>query len=155
MSARTPRGESRGAWNPARDLQGLRDRMNRLLETVLRQGDFSGTAPGGWSPVVDFREDAEGFLVAAEIPGVRRENLTVRLEGAVLTLEGRRPRDRETQGADYQRMERMHGSFSRTFNLPAPVNASRVRATYLHGVLEVFLPRSREARADSVRITVG
>jgi len=155
MSSRTPRDGGRGAWDPARDLQSLRDRTNRLLEGVLRLGEASGGAPGGWTPVADLREDGEGFLATVEIPGVRSDDVAIRLEGNRLTVEGRRLQDRKERGAGLLRMECGHGPFVRTIQLPDPVDPRGVRARLRRGVLEISLPRSRAMRRDPVRITVG
>jgi HSP20 family protein len=154
VSARGPRDGGRGGSDPARDLQGLRDRTNRLLEGVLRLGEAGGDAPGGWSPLVDLREDSEGYLVHFEIPGVRPDEVTIRLEGNRLTVEGRRHQERKERGAEMLRMECGHGAFSRTLHLPDPVDPRGVRARLRRGVLEIALARSRAARKEAVRIGV-
>ena len=156
MSGRAPR-PPRGSgtplpWDPIRDLIGLKDRMNRLLESVLRKGDFSAGGLAGWSPPVDLREDREAFVLMIEVPGVRREDLGIRVEGGIVTLEGRRPLEREARSA--LRIERPYGSFSRTFQLPHPVDESRVSARLHLGILEIVLPKSSGARARSIKVKV-
>jgi len=150
---RAPRGEGAPVpWDPIRDLMALKDRMNRLLESVLRKGDGSPEGLWGWGPPVDLREDREAFLLTAEVPGVRREDIMIRVEGGIVTLEGRRPLDREARSA--LRIERPYGTFTRTFHLPAPVDESKVTARLHLGVLEVFLPKSAGARASSIKVQV-
>ena len=156
MSGRAPRPpRAAGAplpWDPIRDLIGLKERMNRLLESVLRKGDFSTGGLSGWSPPVDLRETREAFILTTEVPGVRRDDLGVRVEGGIVTLEGRRPLAKEARAA--LRIERPYGSFSRTLHLPNPVDESRVIARLHLGVLEIVLPKSAGARARSIRVQV-
>jgi len=131
---------------------GLKERLNRLLESILRRGDFSTEGLPGWCPPVDLREDRESFVLTSEVPGVRADDLTVRVEGGVVTLEGRRALEREARSA--LRIERPYGLFSRVLHLPAPVDESKVRARLHLGVLEVVLPRSSDSRPHSIRVQV-
>ena len=156
MSGRAPRSP-RGTgtplpWDPIRDLIGLKERMNRLLESVLRKGDFTTGGLAGWSPPVDLREDRDAFILTTEVPAVRRDDLDIRVEGGIVTLEGRRALEKGARSA--LRIERPYGSFSRTFHLPHPVDESRVSARLHLGVLEVVLPKSTGARARSIKVQV-
>ncbi len=152
-SPRTSRGEGAGvSWDPIRDLMGLKDRMNRLLESVLRKGDFSAEGLSGWAPAVDVREDREAFVLTMEVPGVRKEDLVIRVEGGIVTLEGRRPLDQEARSA--LRIERPHGAFARTLHLPSTVDEARVTARLGLGVLEVSLPKSAGSRSRALRVKV-
>ena len=156
MSGRAPRPpRSAGTplpWDPIRDLIGLKERMNRLLESLLRKGDFSTGGLAGWSPPVDLREDRDAFILTTEVPAVRRDDLDIRVEGGIVTLEGRRALEKGARSA--LRIERPYGSFSRTFHLPHPVDESRVSARLHLGVLEVVLPKSTGARARSIKVQV-
>ena len=150
-SGRPPRGRIEPqAWDPLRELLALKVRLNRLLESVQGRGGLSTAEVSGWTPPVDVREDREGFVLTAEVPGVRREDLEVQVEGAVVTLKGRRTREREARSA--LRIERPCGTFSRTFSLPSPVAGDRVDARFHLGVLEVFLPRSTDTRPRSIKV---
>ena len=152
-SPRAPRGEGAALpWDPIRDLMALKDRTNRLLESVLRRGDFSPEGLSGWVPPVDLREDRGAFVLTAEVPGLRRDALVIRVEGGIVTLEGQRPLDREARSA--LRIERAYGTFTRTFHLPVPVDEGRVTARLHLGVLEVFLPKSAGTRARPIKVQV-
>jgi HSP20 family protein len=129
--------------------------MNRLLENVLRKGDFSQEGFPGWSPPMDLREDREGFLLTAEVPGMRREDLSVRVDGGVLTIEGRRAREKSLRAAEPLRVETSYGVFARAFPLPAPVDDGRVTARLHLGVLEVFLPKTTDARSRKIQVEVS
>lgn len=158
MTARTPRAPRGGAapgWDPLRDMLSLKDRLNRLFENVLRKGaELDGGELAGWTPAVDLCEQREGFLIRAELPGVPRERVTVRLEGQTLVLEGERPAEARARGAEHLRIERSYGPFSRTFHLPAAVDERQTTARFHLGVLEVFLPKSDQARVSPVTIRI-
>jgi HSP20 family protein len=160
MSARASRGARGDAatapWDPLRELTGLKERLNRLFETALRRGGAPGEAElAGWAPAVDLREDRDAFVITAEIPGVAKGDLNLRVEGRTVTVAGDRPQAREARGADHLRVERSYGAFSRTFHLTAGVDETAVRATLRHGVLEVRLPKATRERTSPVRIRVG
>jgi HSP20 family protein len=134
----------------------LKERMNRLFENVMsRGGDLGESDLAGWSPAVDLREDQEGFHMSAEIPGVPRDSLSLRVEGQTLTLEGDRPLDRLEKTAEHLRVERFYGPFSRSLQLPAAIDEDKVKARFQLGVLEVYLPKSLKSRTGSLKITIS
>lgn len=160
MSTRGGRGPKAvaptAAWDPIRELAGLKDRLNRLFETALRRGGEAGAEGfGGWSPVADLREERDLFVLTAELPGVGREDLKLRVEGRSVTLEGARPSGREPKGAVHLHVERFYGPFVRTFHLPAAVDETGVRARLASGVLEVRLPKATRERSAAVRIRIA
>lgn len=126
--------------------------MNRLLESVLRKDDVSLEGLSGWAPPVDVREEREAFVLTADLPGVRREDLVIRVEGGIVNLEGRRPLDREARSA--LRFERPYGTFTRTFHLPSAVDGAGVTARLQLGVLEVILPKSAGSRSRPIKVQV-
>jgi HSP20 family protein len=132
----------------------LKDRMNRLFENVMHKGDFSREEPTGWSPEVDLREDREGFVLMAELPGVRREDIQIRVEHGSVTVQGERPVDDEAGAVAHQRVERSCGPFQRSLPLPSPVDAGKATARFHLGVLEVFLPKAAGARAHPIKVRV-
>ena len=157
MSARTQEGRGPlSTWDPLHELMVLKERMNRLFENVLsRGGDLGEGDLAGWSPAVDLREQREGFHLSAEIPGVPRDSLSLRVDGQTLTLEGDRPLDRQEKTAELLRVERFYGPFSRSLQLPAAIDEDKVTARFHLGVLEVFLPKSMKGRSGSLKITIS
>ena len=136
-------GESHVAeWNPLRDLLSLKERLNHLFEGVLKKGDFGDQGPGGWVPLADLSESDGAFRVTVELPGVRRGDISIRLDSGTLAIEGVRTPDPESREAGHLRVERSHGPFSRTFHLPGPVDQGRVEARFHLGLLEILLPRT-------------
>ena len=138
-------------WDPTRELASMEiDRLNRMFS------DFFGTenVNRGWAPAVDIYTTQENeFVIQAELPAMKREDIGVTFENNVLTLRGERKFENEENRHNYQRVERFYGTFSRSFNVPGTVDASRITASYKDGVLTVRLPQREEAKPK--QITVG
>jgi HSP20 family protein len=131
-------------WNPARELASMEiDRLNRMFE------DFVGSARA-WSPAVDIYETKDReYVIKAELPEMKREDITVTFENNVLTLAGERKAEFD---GDYHRTERFYGRFSRSFTLPATVDGNRINASYKDGVLTVRVPQREEARPRQIAV---
>ena len=138
-------------WSPVRGLAALEvDRLNRMFEAA-----FSGEplATGGWVPAVDIFEAAnQDFVVKAELPEMKREDIKVTFENSVLTIEGERTFAPDSAREQYHRLERGYGVFRRAFTLPASVDASRIQAAYTDGVLTITLPRREETRPRQIEV---
>ena len=105
-----------------------------------------------WAPPVDIFETQDHLVIRAEVPGVRKEDMDVRIEDGVLTLHGERKQDTDVKEECVLRMERVHGAFTRRFSLPTTVDAARVAAVYKDGVLEVTVPKAESAKPKRVEI---
>jgi len=121
-------------WEPIRDLLTLQDRMNRVInEPYLRY-----TAPvegvGGWFPPVDVQEEAERIVFRAELRGEKKQEKEIESDGVC-------------------RQERFYGSFTRSFVLPAAIDADRIHASYRDGVLEVVLPKAEEPKPRKTKVS--
>lgn len=128
-------------WDPIRDLLAIQQRLDRFAP-----------GPAGWSPPVDLLETADAYVIVAELPGVDRNDLTISLhDDGRLTVAGVR-RER-VGGEEYHRVERGHGSFSRTFHLPIPVDGDRISADLRDGVLTVSCPKAPEGGGRRIHIT--
>lgn len=142
-------------WNPIRDLAGMEiEQLQRMFGGAF--GDREGFGAGvteSWMPAVDVYEDANGeVVVKAELPGVRRDDIKLSMEGQTLMLEAERHLDTEVQRDRYHRIERGYGQFRRTFTLPATVDASRIAAEYQDGLLTVRLPRREETKPRQIEV---
>ena len=139
-------------WNPAGELATMEiDRLNRMFSEFY--GDAFSRA---WVPAVDIYETEQHEVVLkAELPDVKREDIKVTFENGVLTLKGERQLDQEATRERYQRIERRHGAFSRSFTLPNTVDATRINAAYKDGVLTVRLPQREEAKPKQIDVNVG
>jgi len=117
-------------WDPIRDLLAIQQRLAQFAP-----------GPTGWVPPVDLHETAEQYILIAEVPGLQRDDLEIRLHDGHLVLSGVR-REPPVACEQYHRIERGHGSFSRTFHLPLPVDADRIVADLRDGVLTISCPKS-------------
>ena len=137
-------------WDPIRELAAMEvDRLNNMFSSFYGEG-----LSRGWVPPVDIYETEQHELVIkAELPDVKREDIGVTFENNVLTLKGERKGEQQISRDRFQRVERFQGTFSRSFTLPATVDASQISATYKDGVLTVRLPQREEAKPK--QITVG
>jgi HSP20 family protein len=136
-------------WNPVRDLASMEiDRLNRMFD------DFYGNVRG-WAPAVDIYEtDGHEFVIKAELPEMKREDINVTFEHNVLTLSGERQASFDLDKGAYHRSERAHGRFTRSFTLPATVDGSRIAATYKDGVLTVRVPQREEAKPKQITVDI-
>mgnify|MGYP003524788719 CR=1 FL=1 len=143
-------------WSPFQDLTTVQDRVNRLFHGMYsRHGDDVMTR-GAWIPPVDIYESGQHELVIkAELPAMTRDDIQVTVENHTLTLRGEKTLDREVKEEQYHRVERSYGAFSRSFTLPATVDATKVSADYKDGVLTIRLPQLEEAKPRQVKVSVG
>nr|BCX01096.1 MAG: hypothetical protein KatS3mg041_1142 [Bacteroidota bacterium] len=130
---------------PIRELGELSERLHRLVEEWVPAWAASGR--GGVYPAVDILEREDAYVVRAELPGVRKEDIRVTLRDNVLTIQGEKRRQSEERGETYHRIECAYGAFSRSFALPEEVDPSGVTARFENGVLEITLPRTQSGRA--------
>jgi len=107
-----------------------------------------------WSPAADVSETDQEYLVKAELPGVKREDVKVTLENGVLTIAGERKVEKEDKNEKTHRVERFYGSFSRSFTLPENADAAGVRAESKDGVLNLHIPKTRIEKQKAVEIKV-
>ena len=116
---------------------------------------FTGEPAGAttWAPVVDvFEKSDQALVIKAEVPEVKREDIKVTFENNVLTIEGERKLDESVAREQYHRLERTHGTFRRSFTLPASVDVAQAKADYADGVLSVTLPRREETKPRQIAI---
>ena len=134
-------------WNPARELASMEiDRLNNMLN------DFYSTGRA-WMPAVDiFETQDREYVIKAELPDTRRDDINVSFENGVLTLTGERKAEFDTNQGTYHRSERAYGRFSRSFTLPATVDAHRINASYKDGVLTVRVPQREEAKPRQIAV---
>lgn len=128
-------------WDPIRDLLAIQQRLDRFAP-----------GPTGWRPPVDLHETPDAYVLTAELPGVGRDDIEIRLHGDQLTLSGARP-ERAVPCEQYHRLERGHGAFSRTFQLPLPVDGASISADLRDGVLTVTCPKRTGTATRRVQVT--
>ena len=105
-------------------------------------------------PTVDMFEEGEDIVVKAELPGIKKEDIDIRLTDGMITISGEKKKEDEVKRKDYYKLERSYGSFCRSFELPAEVQKDKVKSTFKDGVLEIRMPKSKEAIQKEVKIKV-
>ena len=134
----------------------MQDRINRIFGDAIRRNDNDDVlSRGDWLPPVDiFENEKHEIVLRAELPGLKREDIDIRVENSTLTLRGERKRDTEVKQEQYHRVERSYGSFSRSFSLPTTVNTEKVSAAFADGVLTITLPLREEAKPRQIQVQV-
>jgi HSP20 family protein len=144
-------------WDPFRELNELSNRVNRYFgqsERAMTPAEEQLTVAEWWPPV-DIKETAEEFMVKAELPGMKKENVHVTINEGILTMQGERKAEKEEKGARFHRIERSYGSFARSFVLPQHVDETKVVAEFTDGVLNVRMPKSATAKPKNIEVKVG
>src|SRR6059036_2265783 len=139
--------------DPFRDIQ---NEMNRLFDRFLGRQPATATGPDRqtWVPIVDMHETNDDLILDFEIPGVREKDISLSITGDLLTVRGERQFRQELKDDHTYHIERAYGKFERAVQLPMPVQAGRVTATFRDGVLEVRLPKAEEVRPKEIKIDV-
>ena len=128
----------------------------RFFEPFFGRFNFLDDAAQGstWAPAVDVAEETDKIVVKVEVPGMNENDLRVNFQDGLLTVSGERQFERKDD-RNYHRIERTYGSFVRTFSLPRSVDANKISASYVNGVLEIEIPKLEEAKPKQIQINVG
>ena len=144
-------------WNPFRELDELQNRLGTFLGPFpSRSGNGNGeklTLPD-WSPSVDITEDDKEYLIKADLPEVKKDDVKVVVENGVLSVSGERKTETEEKKKKFHRIERSYGKFERTFTVPEDADASKIAADFKNGVLKVRLPKSPAAKPKTIEVKV-
>jgi HSP20 family protein len=145
-------------WEPLREMEDLQSRLSTLFgrTPMMRRGNGkeSITLPE-WTPLADITEDDMEYVIKAELPELKKEDVKVTVENGVLTISGERKFEKEEKKKKYHRVERGYGSFVRTFALPEDADADRVKAQFKQGILEVHLPKNEKAKPKQIEVNVA
>jgi HSP20 family protein len=157
MSAITRWEPFKMRWDPFKELEEMEKRLATLFGRVpLRsEGEKEAMTVAEWSPLVDITEDEKEYLIKAELPEVKKEDVKLTIQDNVLSISGERKYEKEEKGKKYHRVERAYGSFMRSFTLPEDTDGSKVSAEYKDGVLKVHLPKSEKAKPKAIEVKVG
>ena len=139
-------------WDPFRNLLCIQTERNKLFDE--NEQVFLGVPGRGssWTPSVDIHETEESFVLSVDLPGVKKEDVTLEVKDSILSIGGERRQEKEVTEKSAHRIERRYGKFSRVFNIPSNVDASRVKAAYKDGVLQVTLPKVEDAKPRQIEI---
>jgi HSP20 family protein len=139
-------------WNPFVELDEIQQRLNRLF--VERTAKTPPDAFADFMPPVDIQETENEFIVKADLPDVKKEEVKVHLQDGVLAIEGERRQEKEEKGKRFHKVEREYGKFVRRFAMPTDIDATKVRAEFKEGVLNVYLPKAPSAKPMLVDVKV-
>jgi HSP20 family protein len=145
-------------WSPFREVERLQHQMDSLFgRTALRgNGDREeAITRTEWAPLVDITEDDKEYVIKADLPDLKKDEVKVRVENGLLTLSGERKFEKEQKQRRYHRIERAYGSFVRGFDLPEDADGGKVSAEFKDGVLKVHLPKNESARPKAIDIKVS
>jgi HSP20 family protein len=145
-------------WNQLRQLEALQQGLGSLFsrsQTQWPEGQEEPLAVAEWAPLVDISEDDKEYLIKAELPEVKKDDVKVTAEEGTLTITGERKFEKEEKGKKYHRVERAYGSFVRNFSLPDDASPAQVSAEFKDGVLTVHLVKDEKAKPQQVEVTVS
>ena len=143
-------------WNPFQEFENLLDRYNKAGGSSLSKQMNNDLSFADWAPSVDIEEEDDKYLIKADLPGVDKKDIEVKLENGVLSIRGEKHTETETgKGTKRHRTERFHGTFARSFTLPDAVKADQVDASYKDGVLKLLIPKAEEVKPRAIDIKVS
>jgi len=145
-------------WNPFREMEDIHDRLFNLFKNTQPRsgsGEQESLTVSEWTPLVDITEDDKEYLIKAELPEVKKEEVKVTVESGLLTISGERKIEKEEKGKRYHRVERAYGSFVRSFSLPDDADGNKVNADFKDGVLRVHLAKSEHAKPKQIEVKVS
>jgi HSP20 family protein len=144
-------------WEPFREFTTLQNEMNRLFNTV-----FETPTPGNggstmrrWMPAMDLVETDDHFVLRADLPGMKQDDVKIEYDDGTLTVSGERKAEHESKNEGYYRVERAFGTFSRSLTLPQGIDPEAVTASFADGVLEVRVPKPEERKPRRIEIGSG
>ena len=140
-------------WDPFREIEDMFERYNRAIGWP-RLGSQEIIASGDWSPRVDIAETDNEFIIKAEIPEIKKEDVKVTVDNGVLTISGERKQEKEEKNKKFHRVERYYGSFSRSFTLPNNVDETKIEASFKDGMLNLQIPKAEEAKPKAIEVKV-
>ena len=146
------------SWDPFRDFETPRSPLSRFFGSHRRRetpAQDEAMTVAEWAPLVDIVEDDKEYLIKAELPEVKKEDVKINVAKDVLTLAGQRVMMKEEKDKKCHRIERAYGLFARSFTLPDDADPATIRAEFKEGLLKVHLPKTGKARVHTVDVKIG
>lgn len=144
-------------WNPISEFEDMMNRYNRMFGLARANGEREGKdlfSRNDWAPAVDIKETPEAFLVEAELPGMAKEDVKVTVHDGVLTIQGERKSEEESNDKKLHRIERFYGSFTRRFTLPDNVDENSVTAGFKDGLLTLKIQKAEPKEPKAIEVEV-
>ncbi len=146
---------SLAVFDPAEEFNYIQTQINKLFDEAFRLPTrrYAEMWVGeSWGPAVDIYETDDSYILEADLPGMKKEDIHIDVRANVLTLSGERKQEQKVEEDNKIRIERNYGKFVRSFTLPQNVDADHIKASYKDGVLRVILPKTEEARPKQIKI---
>lgn len=144
-------------WDPFKELEDVSSRLNRIFGRSLTR-----TEPGSetltmvdWAPSADISETDTEYLIKAEIPGVKKEDVKVTVQDGMLTIQGERKMEKEEKDKKFHRIERSYGSFMRSFRVPDDADEASIKAEFKDGMLNITLGKTAQAKPRSINVEIS
>ena len=141
-------------FDPFRDITSLREEIDRLFDTFFGRTAGITEREVAWIPAIDLEETDDAYIVKAELPGMKKEDIKLSISENALTISGERKMEREDKGKTYHRVEMAYGKFLRTIQFPGEVDPDKAKATYKDGILTITIPKSEKAKPKEIEIEV-
>src|SRR5512140_2236581 len=145
-------------WNPLREMDEAQNRFNPFFlagfPNRMGSGEIHSLTVADWSPEVDISQDDHEYLLKADVPETKKDDVRVTVEDGVLNVSGERKSVKEDQKKKFHRIERSFGTFRRSFMLPEDADSTKVTAEFRDGVLKVHLPTTPIARSKAIEVKV-
>jgi HSP20 family protein len=142
--------------DPFREMEELSSRLNRFFtQPFARVWSDNGEGMMEWAPAVDIAETDKEYLLKADLPEVKKEDVKVEILNGTLSVQGERKQEKEEKGRKFHRIERAFGHFERALAIPSDVDTAKVSAEFKDGVLEVHLPKTPQPAPKAVEVKVG
>jgi len=146
-------------WNPLREIDEVQNRLQRFFAggfpNRMGSSEITSLAVADWSPEVDISEDDQGYLLKADLPEMKKDDVRVTLEDGILSVSGERKCQKEDQKNKFHRIERSFGTFRRSFTLPEDADSTKVTAELRDGVLKVHLPTTTTPKSKAIQVKVA
>ena len=142
-------------WRPSRELEEMERRFDDVFSWPLLPAVWRRipTMEMGWAPAIDVFEKEDKFVVKAELPGMKEEDIDISVVGNTLTIKGERKAESEVKEDNYYYCERSYGSFSRSIDVPSNVDTQKIEANYEDGVLDISLPKTPEVKPNKISVS--
>lgn len=140
-------------WEPLREMEDMFDRYTRGPGWHAGRGREL-VASADWTPRVDISETDHEFVIKAEIPDVKKDEVKVSVDNGMVTIQGERKHEKEEKGKKFHRIERFYGKFVRSFSLPNNVDETKIKATFKDGMLNLQIPKTETAKPKAIEVKV-
>src|SRR4030095_1692617 len=146
-------------WNPLREMAEAQNRFNPFFlagfATRMGSDEIHSLAVADWSPEVDISEDDHGYVLKADLPEMKKDDVRVTVEDGILSVSGERKTEKEDLKKKFHRIERSFGTFRRSFTLPEDADSTKVTAEFRDGGLKVHLPTTTTPKSKAIQVKVA